>query len=56
MYKIMYPYNKFVWEKKHKTSKHPKKIHILQKICNKKLTFKNCVQIKKMIDLMKNPQ
>ena len=59
MYKIMYPYNKFVWEKNNKTSKHPNKIHILQKYTIKKLTFQNCVQTKKkMVDLlkMKNPQ
>ena len=48
MYKIMYPYNKFVWEKK-KTSKHPNKIHISQKYTIKKLSFQNCVRIKKKI-------
>jgi hypothetical protein len=32
--------------KNYKTSKHPNKIHIIQKYA-KKLTFKNCVQIKK---------
>jgi hypothetical protein len=33
--------------KNYKISKHPNKIHILQKY-EKKLTFKNCVQIKKV--------
>jgi hypothetical protein len=34
--------------KNYKTSKHINKIHILQKYAKKiKLTFKNCVQIKK---------
>ena len=34
--------------KKYKTSKHPNKMHILQKYAKKKkITFKNCVQIKK---------
>jgi hypothetical protein len=32
--------------KNYKTSKHPNKIHIIQKYA-KQLTFKNCVQIKK---------
>jgi hypothetical protein len=44
--------------KNYKTSKHPNKIHIIQKYA-KKLTFKNCVQIKKgQICLFKveNPQ
>jgi len=33
--------------KNYKTSKHPNKIHILQKYAKKNLMFKNCVQIKK---------
>ena len=38
-------------KKNYKTSKHSNKIHILQKH-RKKLTFKNCVQIRKKVDLL----
>ena len=37
--------------KNYKTSKHTNKIHILQKYI-KTITFKNCVQIKKRVDLL----
>jgi hypothetical protein len=57
MYKTMYPYNKFVWEKNNKPSKHPIKIYILQIICNNKIDISKLFSNYKMADLlkMKNP-
>jgi hypothetical protein len=47
MYKIMYPYNKFVWEKTIKQVNTQTKYIYNKNIQLKKLTFQNCIQIKK---------
>ena len=46
MHKIINPYNKFVWEKNNKTSKHLNKIHILQKYAIKNKHFKSVQNLK----------
>jgi hypothetical protein len=53
MYQIMYPYNKFVWEKPIKQVNTQSKYIYYKKYAIKKLTFQNCFQIKKKkIDLL----